>query len=342
MKKGLFISLLVLFSFFAFSDALRAQQPSLSIDPGNTDLLLTVTIFPEIPGTFEPVDVSVESYASFDINASLITWSLDGKILKKGVGEKRFSFTTGELGSISRIKISVVPPNTFPFTREIVIQPSEVDLLWEAKTYVHPFYAGKSLYSTESELVFEAVPHFINSNKGKTPISREDLIYNWSVGGYFYSAKSGYGKSSFSYKGSLLEKREVVDIVVRSADGKLSAKKSLTINPATPQVLVYENHPLYGFLYNREVGSSYTLGVTEVSFLASPYYFSTENKGLDLDFSWLMNGRPVEYSGLRNEIVLRKEDAVTGSSNVSVTVNNKSRLLQSNRKGFVVSFGSNR
>lgn len=338
IRRGLFVLLLVTLLVFVVHKAVLAQQ-SLGITPSNTELLLTVTMVPEIPGPNTPVNISVESYSSININSSLIEWLVNGKAIKRGVGEKRFTFETGGMGTVSEILIKVTPPDSFPFTRKVTIRPTDMDLIWEARTYTPPFYAGRSLYSAESLIMFEAIPHFANTNGVEIP--KENIIYTWKADGKPYQALSGYGKSFFWYNGSLLDKTQNIEVVAESVDGGFRATKSVTIDETSPLILIYESNPLYGPLYNKEVGSEYKLATKEVSFIASPYFFSISNFGSGLDFSWLMNGNPTTNSASKNEITLRQDAEGAGSSRVSVSVNNAKKLLQSGERSFLVTFGKN-
>jgi hypothetical protein len=336
-SKTIFLFVILLLLSFAVIPQARAQGLTTSND---SDLLLTVKMLPENPGPDTNIDISVESYAGFDINASLITWYVNGKIIKKGVGEKNATVTSGPMGSKTVVNISVVPPNTLPFSRQIIIQPSDVDVIWEANVYTPPFYEGHSLFTKESQIVVQAFPH-LTTNSGKSEVPKEDLIYRWSVNDYFYADKSGYGKSSFTYISSVFEKNEKIKVVVQTTDANQRAEKIITINPVDPQILVYENHPLYGILYNKEVGDLFSLKSQEVTLAAFPYFFSNENGLSSLDMNWSMNDMPIENLPIKNQLVLRREGDKYGIANISLSINNSKKIIQTNTKNFQINFEKN-
>ncbi|TAL48820.1 hypothetical protein EPN83_03455 [Patescibacteria group bacterium] len=330
-----FISpLLVALTLFpGFQGKLSAQLANFGLQASQ----LSVTLIPETPGPNESVSIEAESFI-VDLNAANISWTVNGKVERRGVGEKRLVITTGGLGGVTTVGIYVQPLNGLPFSDTVTIRPALVDLLWEARTYTPSFYRGKALYSQESDITVAALPHFVDSNSRTLP--RENLIYQWSNNGTVLGGVSGYGRGSFTFTGSLFEKREVVAVEVQSTDGRFRAKKSITITPVSPRIVFYENHPLFGPLYNQAVGNEFALKNKEVSVLAVPYFFSAAERGdPQLEFQWSLNSNPAQSQDERDTITLRQEDEARGKSQISLSVQNISRLLQSDKKDFFVSFG---
>jgi hypothetical protein len=106
---------------------------------------LTLNTIPEKPGANQDVYAEIESYA-IDLSRSQVTWLINGVIKKQGFGERTFSFKTGPLGSSMNLRVVAISPQGQSIEEEIVIQTSEVDLIWKADSYTPPFYKGKALF----------------------------------------------------------------------------------------------------------------------------------------------------------------------------------------------------
>ena len=325
--------LLLLTAFFLVNVGIIFAQINISdIIPS-----FSIKIFPEIPVSGDKINISVDSFSGINIDSASIRWSINSKIVKEGVGEKNFSFQVGESGSETEIRVDINPQKGLPFSKTIIIRPSEIDLVWEADTSVPLLYSGKSLFSRESLLRFEAIPHFVR--RDKTEIPKESLIYEWRANNKLYPNSSGYGKNFFSISGSQFEQVETIEVTARSKDGGVIAKKFVKVETVSPEVLIYENNPLQGILYNRDVGSQYKLSNQEITFRAAPYYFSTKDI-FSFTFDWLINGAKVSAPE-KDEMTLRVEDDSAGSSRISIQVKNPKKIFQNSKKEFLINYGNN-
>lgn len=297
----------------------------------------TIKIFPEVPSADESVTISVDSFSGINVDAALFRWSLNGKIAKEGIGEKNLTFKTGVAGTESVIRLEISPQKGLPYSKQIVIRPSDIDIIWEAQTVIPPFYAGKALFTKESLIKLEAIPHFVRTDK--TEIPKENIIYNWSANSNPLQGASGYGKYYLSRTGISFENEQNFEVTAQSSDGGFNAKKSITINPVSPQVLVYEENPLYGTLLNREVGPQYILPSQEVTFKAVPYYLSLKDS-YAFTFNWLLNGVSIKNPGEKDTLTLRRENTSEGSSRISLQVQNPNKTFQNGRKEFLVTYES--
>lgn len=308
--KKTIIFFLFVFSMFGFTA--HAQTPS------QTEFFIT----PLHPGPNEQVTVRVENFA-FDLNNLELVWSVDGKVEKRGMGERQFQFTTKQLGSVSTIKVS---SNSFTKTAEI--RPTGLELFWQANTYTPPFYKGKALYSTQSTVQFIAMPSFVGSD-GKN-IDPKTLSYKWSRNNSVLSNQSGYGKNFLSTSSGVLAKPFVIAVEVTNADGSLKSESAVELRGVQPQVLLYENHPLYGIMYNKALPSQFDLGDKEVSLASAPYFFGVDRKDAPaLSYKWKMNGQITPNQEKPNSLVLRRpEGSVGGTAIISLAIENIEKMLQ--------------
>lgn len=313
MKRIFSITLFII--FFGLVTITHAQTiPT----PDNTQF----TITPEHPGPNETVNIQIENYTQ-DLNTLEISWSLDGKFQKKGIGDKKFQFTTGSLGSVSKISVS-----SSAFSKEINIRPTGLDLVWQTKSYTPPFYKGKALYAYQSLVDFVAMPSFMTSS-GAT-IDPKTLVYKWTRNGSVLGDVSGYGKNVLSTSGGVLAKPLSIDVEVSTIDGSMHAKKGVELQGMQPEVLLYENHPLYGIMYNKVTPPQFTLATKEISLSSAPYFFDVNRKDdPTLTYEWNMNGQKVSNQTNPSSLVLRKpESAQSGSALVGVSIQKTGKSLQ--------------
>jgi len=316
------ISILVLAALFFFSAGTAHAQA----EAFNSDI--SVSTIPENPGPNQSVTISLSSF-SISTKSADIRWSVDGRGATGGVGRDTFTFTTKDVGASTSIAITITPVGSIPIRKNIVIVPETADLLWQATdSIVPPFYRGKAMPTSESDIRFVAIPN-IRSTGGIFPPS-SILIYNWKEDDDNNAAASGYGKDSYAVTMDYLNPAKRIDVQVSSLDGSVTAETETTITPASPKVLWYASSPLYGPLYNTALGGTYTVSGSETSLFAEPYFFSTDSDSTfqTLKYEWQLNGQAIATPNIPNALLLHRDDTATGSATVDVTVTNVTKLFQ--------------
>ena len=105
--------------------------------------VVDVTLSPDIPGPNQTISAGL-SGVLVDLDQSDMYWYLDDEIQKHGLGEKSFSFTSGDVDERTVLDVIIMIPDGRRIDLQKIIAPMEVDLLWEADTYTPPFYRGKA------------------------------------------------------------------------------------------------------------------------------------------------------------------------------------------------------
>jgi hypothetical protein len=310
-----------------------AQAQTASIDPKDITGIITIVTNPEIPLPYQQVTASLEA-SGLTLNASLITWKVDGSTVKSGRGEKSITFGTGPIGSRSNVSVIIESPQG-TFSKSTTISPSEIDFLWQGETYIPPFFEGRALWSNQTTLILMAIPHVGATGGGE--LNPSNLNYKWKLNGKVLGSQSGKGVNSLSITDSVLSIPQTVKLEVYSDQGILLASSSITLQPSKPSLLVYEKNPLYGISFHKEVGTNYLMREKEVSFITFPYFFSIE-RGLEsfLQYLWRTNTGITDTS---NTVTYRAPEEGGGSSQVTVKTSNPAKLLQVGQKNFVVQFG---
>ena len=294
---------------------------------------LGVEILPNYPRPNEMVSVYLTLYTG-DLDSADITWHQDGKVVLRGKGEKMYSFKTGPAGTETKIEIQIKLLNGASFSKAFTLNPAGVDLVWEANSYVPPFYRGKALHPRQGNLKIVAMPEFIKNGEKIAP---EKLVYKWSNGLDVYKSQSGYGKKVVVLSGSLLGRSENIKVLVTDPVNNLVAQGFIDITPVDSEVVFYENNPYYGHIFDSAISDTFNLNAEEVQILVAPYYFTKENAG-GLKYEWRLNNQTIpNLSGSRTAI-FKKPEEEAGQSVISLQVENTNRILQQADSSLIMNF----
>ena len=290
------------------------EEVDLTVSPQNPQPNDTVTITLEAPGT--------------NLDKANIVWKRNGKVQLSGVGAKTFIFNAGPLGTASNIVVDFTPFNGPTVEKTVQISAQSVDILWEANSYRPPFYQGKSMYTPEGEVAFMAMPNLVDAS-GKS-IDPSSLVYNWSIDDKAYADMSGFGRNSYVFDGDILAQQTYVSVQVSTLKGDVTGEGSLLISPTGVGVLAYENNPTYGVLFNKAITEGYNLKQSEIDLSAYPYNVSTQTRDdPNLQYSWSINSSPINSPQTQNEMVFRNSDNTSGSSLISLSLQDADKIRQS-------------
>lgn len=314
------------------ASAAHAQSLGAAIDP------VQYVVAPETPGPNQTVQIEVQGIGSFLGNAT-VTWSENGKVAQSGVGSRDFSFTTGALGTQTKIHVVIDSPTEGTLTHDITITPSLVDLVWEADTTVPPFYRGKALYSAGSAIKVVAFPTVI---AGGARVPSDNLSFQWSHDDVSAPEQSGTGDSTFTFEGSELQSSETAAVDVYYGASKVGSAE-VTIPATSPMVLLYDKDPLRGLLADTALPDAISMNAAEFTVEAVPYYFANSSaQNGALSYAWTLGGSdttgPDSAQGI---LTLRQTGSGAGSAvlGVSVQNNDNNKLVQAAQAALQIVFG---
>ncbi|MEI7809985.1 MAG: hypothetical protein WCI41_00285 [bacterium] len=319
IRKSLIIFFALILVFFALKTKAQIQDG---------DILLTIN--PSHPNANQQVKATVSSISA-DLNKSNITWMLNGNTVNSGVGKKTFTFTTGSIGTSSEINVSIETTDGSLISKNLSISPGGVDMLWEAyDSYVPPFYKGKTLAVKESRIRVVAIPN------GDTI---GGLSYNWKQDGDVMQDSSGYGKNSYSFKNSFLEKNNSVFVEVSDLSGDTIGQGSTAITYQNPKILFYKKTTVSGTLWNNALNDGYTINKQGDTIVAEPYFIFPNNLySSNLNWQWSIADNPITNTGAINEIAIKPADGQNGQSKISILINNTATLFLNITKDLNVNF----
>ena len=329
MKYAIFpLFLIISFGFFG---SVGAQQLDFSQTTINIELI------PQNPGPNEVVYVSLTSYAT-NLDAATITWKVNGKTLKNGMGEKNFIFTTGGMNVKTLLDITIKTAENETIEKKLTINPSEVDMIWQSESYVPPFYKGKALFSHQNQITVIAVPHISNGGGGE--LNTKSLIYKWKSNGSVIDTASGFGKNFYTFTGSLISRPLTIEVEVSSPNGIGQGYGSISLTPGEPEVILYKKDPTYGIQFQKALQSNVELkNSKEITVVGFALFFGVLNhSSSELSYKWAINGIPTGTDSSLGTQVFRRKEGTSGASNVSLSIEHANKILQSAAVDFNLKF----
>jgi hypothetical protein len=306
------------------------QDETLAFQVQTTGRHITHQVDPQIPGSKQQVTIRLNSYL-YELTRANIEWKIGSSVILSGIGKRQFSFTTGRIGEATRVEARIKTLAGEEVTKIFTFRPADVDLIWETETYAPVFYPGKPLITYQSLVRIVAIPHLIlpNGSFART----ENLMYEWKHNGEVLRGPSGMGESELSVIGYRPGSRNRVGVTVSTLNKSVQAHQFIDLPAVDPQIVFYEERPLWGILHARALGTIHHMGTTDLTIVAEPYYISLFNPPTDLNiFSWFINEQRVIAGTSGNKIALRQNERVQGQLNLEFEISALSSALHNTRK----------
>lgn len=277
------------YSYFIVTATLffTALFSSAQILPVENGIILNAK--PQFPQAGQEFTVEAKSY-SFDASRANFRWLLNGRAIASGLGLTDQQFTAMKLGSRMTIDVWVTDVNGNPFSEQINIYVSDVDLIVRPLTYVPNFYKGVGLVTPGSAVEIFAVPHLFSNG---SRISPQNLIYEWSVNGGAMRSQSGKGRDTLILNTEDIGNAEYeVKLKASSLGGSIVAQKEIKISTVSPAVLFYKTNELIGTSPFALTSVFEKAGET-FSIIAEPYFFGLSQ----------LSKSKVEWSSLNQKVI---------------------------------------
>lgn len=208
-----------------------------------------------------------------------------------------------------------------------------VDLIWQGETYTTPFYKGLALWTTESRVTLVAIPQGLGG--------ASNLYYKWTKNGTVLGNINGVGRNHISFVDPIISRPQEIKVEIISSDKEtVLAGASTLIAPDTSSLAIYENDPLYGFMFHKETNGTYPLKNKEITFTMFPFFSSIDDReNNNLNYKWQTSdtGGGAETG---NSITYLGPEGVTGSAEIKASFSNTKNITQSAGKKFLVRFGT--
>lgn len=319
----LFIVIFLLFPAFA-----------LGYTDVNMSGTMLIDVTPQNPAPGETVTLKVTSYR-IDLNRSNITWSSNGAPFKTGIGERTVKVKVGPAGT--ETKINIVARTTDGEMQEKVVAflPAGIDLLWQARTSVPPFYRGRALPTAGSRVSIIAEPDFID--KAGKKISEEKLVYEWSRNGNKLGEESGYGKYYLEIDDLSGFSNELVGVTATDMSGMLVAEKTLSLPTLSPRLAIYEEDPLLGTKFEKALKNAFDMVAQELTLRGEAYFYPLTGTSP----RWVVNNeKTVTEGAFPNLLTLRQPGNQAGTADVAFAADNTGMTGSALPVALTVRFGA--
>ena len=311
LAGGILIVIAVFFTFPFKSGAVSALNINMEVIPPN-------------PAAFEEVTLRLNSYSE-NLDSVLITWSVNGRDQLSGTGKKTLSVKLGDNGSETRVIANIFLPSG-TIEKRIILNPANAILLWQATdSYVPPFYKGKAMPISDTEIKVVAMPEIRSGSGLQNP---QNMTYSWKLDYTNEQEASGYGKRSFSYVIDYLEDASNVEVVASTTDQRYSAKGSIDIRTSAPKISFYKKDPILGPLFERALPDPYRI-TEEETIVAIPYFISPKDIRIPfLSFNWYLNNNLISTAGLRKNLLPLRSTGAPGRAKLMLEIENREKIFQ--------------
>ncbi len=311
--------------------ALAQSSPEQAAQINDNDISFSAN--PEVPGPFQEVTITAESYLT-NVSRAYFIWKIDGKTVLSQTGAYKFTFTTKGIGERTTVTLMMLLASGETLQKNFVFNPSEINIVWEgADSYTPPFYKGRALPSSEGVIRVLAIPQ-INNGAGTLDITK--YVFRWKKNDNVLSNNSGYNKSILLFAQDYLNPSEKIEVIGQDNSSGSTAIGTATVNVFKPKILMYNRDPINGIDWNHELGTNYDVTTAEKTILAIPYFFSPANPlSSQLAYSWTINGSDVQTPVTANMLTL-KSGETKGISNLKLRIENISKLFLDAEKSITI------
>ena len=303
MLRSLLALALLLAPFGVLAQSFPSQEP------------LTIAISPTYPKPYETVTVTVGS-TLVDLAASTITIYAGGAEVEKGMRSAQVKM--GGPGSRTTIR-AVAAGAEGTYEKSLTIAPSDISLVVEPATTMHPLYDGAGLVASEGKLRIVAVADLRTAPGTRIPSSQ--ISYTWRLGNQVLQVDSGLGRSVLNATAPVRYRDAVVSVTATNAAKTISAQASVAIAPADPIVRIYRSDPLSGISFEKALSGSFALVGSEETFRVVPFFFKEIPA-----IAWSLNGSP---SGSGQDVTVRSSSGA-GTAQLGVVATGKEARADAN------------
>ena len=219
-----------------------------------------------------------------------------------------------------------------------ISRAQEVDILWQGDVYTPPFYEGGAHWTNEAEITILAIPHI--PGPGGALLNPNTLVYKWWKNSVVLGTVNGVGKNSITFTGPIITRPQVIKVEILTTDGALLASATREFAPRPTKLLVYEDNPLYGMMFHKEVSSTYSMNSQEIKLVSYPLFFSSDSRDPGfLGYVWRTTAGSTEGSGT---VTYRIPEGSSGTAKITLRASNENKILQSGEKSFTLKFENDR
>lgn len=295
------------------------------IDTSAYGTSLSIMLSPNYPRPGQSVRLSARA-VGIDLQNSSMVWLVDGSVVASGTGASTATTLAGKAGDHATVELDVTGDDGITHTAQAIIAPTTVDLIVNSDSYTPPFYLGRSLPSAGTSIIAQAVTNFVLPN-GKS-LSDSSITFTWKQDGQVLGDLSGRGRSTAVIPIAHLYGGGTISVEAVSSDGTFGGAATVSLPVLSPILDLYEDHPLYGVLFNTSLPLTARSHETEVTFFATPYFMHASGvRDPRLLWEWSVNRTPIATATQRpNELTLNAASS-TGLATIHLTLTNSANYF---------------
>lgn len=295
---------------------------------------ITVKIKPENPAPGERVVITINGYG-FDVKESLFIWHKNNKKVITSTGANSYSFQLGTVGTRTTIRVEIITGRRQTVSRTFTFQPSDITFSWEAESLTLPLYKGRARASQGSKLRIAANVELADTLGNIEKSS--DLNYKWSYNNKPLPSRSGQGKNVLEIDTERGDTQAKINLIASNKGGKNFVSRELIIPLTSPEIAFFENRPLAGPNFHKQIIGNFDLYETETSFTAFPFFWPLSDAN-DLDYIWKVNNLVAGNVDQPQFLTVRQPSGGAGQNQISLQVRSDSEIAQGR---FNIKFGNN-
>jgi hypothetical protein len=303
-----------------------------------TPLVVTMNVTPQNPRPGSRVRMEVVTFST-DLTQAEIGWYENDELIRSGVGLTTHEIVAGPAGSHTLVRVVIRSKEGFVHEEYLDIRPAVVDIMWQARSTVPPFYKGKALYTILGTIKITAFPYIVD-DQGNV-LDPKSLNYKWILNRRVEGNRSGMGKRSivFTQEDSIYRTPFEIEVVVSDTSNRYFAEARTEIDVGDSSVIFYENNPVFGILFNHALYGKYGLKEKELALEAFPFYLDApDRRDRYLRYEWTVNQDTVtKYAD--PTLTLRNENNESGQTDINLEVYNERKILEGAREGLTIFFG---
>ncbi|MDP3769426.1 MAG: hypothetical protein U1A25_02570 [Candidatus Sungbacteria bacterium] len=296
---------------------------------------LSLVSTPASPSPGETLSIQAQT-PTFDKNASQFIWTVDGKSRPdlSGFGKNTFNLLAGDLGSVIRVSVEVIPPGQASIRATQTIYVSDLTLTWTTGTYIPKWYKGKALPVANSDLRIAAIPTIIIDG---VTIPANKLIFTWNMNGK--RATQGVGSQVFEYKAPERSfNTQLIRLVVEDVNKKILKEARIAISNREPRAAIYQVFPLGGIEFRRATAAFSPVSTGSLDLQIEPFFFNVTSRKY-LAYDWSAEGK--QATGVAENpffLTLDIQERQLGNIPVSIFVNDTDMFVPSAYKTLTIPF----
>ena len=286
---------------------------------------LAIELSPAFPSPGDSFTATINDYSS-DAYGATIEWSYNDSALDWAFNKRSIELTAPAAGESAALKAVLKKPTGSAVTLTQTITPLYVDIIIEPQTHVPSFFQGRALPSPGSTVNATAL-------LGTDTLLTGDYLYTWRINATVIQGGPLRGGNRISFI-MPQDSTSVLSLTVTRLDGRIIARRSISIPVAAPKLLFYEVSTLYGML-TKALQSPFPFIAGSATLRAEPYYLDSAVFNNPSVANWYIDGAVVPSGQDPYDITLEK----TGDAqrtNIQFRVQSTTKLLQGTKGSLIL------